>query len=105
MKVQLLAGGTPSGEAVTLSETNGWSHTYTNLPKYNHSTTPINYTIKEYTMAADGTPQTTLADNNTESVAGLYTVTYGSIQGNGVDTLTATNSHTPETMTVRVNKE
>ena len=104
VQVQLFADGSLCREAVTLSAVNNWTYTYMELPKYNHSTTPIVYTVKEHKMTADGQVQTILANEGEEVIAELYTVVYGTIAGTEADTLTVTNTHFPETMTAQVIK-
>ncbi len=44
--VQLLQNGSDYGDPVTLEEANGWSYTWTNLPK-NASGVPYSYTVEE----------------------------------------------------------
>ena len=69
-------------DTATLNESNGWSHTFENLPKYQNGT-KIEYTVTEkqvpnYTSESSGTADTG------------YIIT---------------NSHTPEVVQVEVNKE
>ncbi len=70
IEVQLLADGTALGEPVVLNTENGWSHTWTNLPK-NADGKEIAYTVEEL-----------------GEITG-YTASYSS------DTFTITNTHIP----------
>ena len=74
IKVQLYGNDKKVGDEVTLNEGNGWTHTWTKLPK-NEAGNPINYTVKEV-----GTVE-------------HYTTSYGKdSQGNPI----ICNKHTPE---------
>ncbi len=79
ISVQLLADGEASGEPVELNAENGWSHTWTDLPK-NAGGDEIVYTVAEL-----------------GEVAG-YTTAYSA------DTFTITNTHTPEEVEKTVTK-
>ena len=69
-------------EKQVLNEANEWTDTWTDLPKYAGSTTPIEYTVEE-TVVPTG-----------------YTVGYSVVEG----VLTVTNTHIPETVEVPVEK-
>ncbi len=49
---QLKANGSDVGSPVTLDADNLWSHTWTGLPKYAGTTTPIAYTVVETPVPA-----------------------------------------------------
>ncbi len=66
LKVQLLKDGIKVDE-VALSDANGWSYTYTQLPKYDNGT-EISYTWKEASLPAGYTA-------STNTVSGVTTIT------------------------------
>ena len=81
--VQLYADGVAvDGKTATLNADNGWKYTWTELPKYNGSTTPIVYTAKE------------------TSVPQGYTESYQ----NSANKTTITNTYTPEKTEFSVEK-
>jgi TQXA domain-containing protein len=47
--VELLADGTETGKQLTLTESNSWKGTFTDLDKYDSSKNEIKYTVKEIT--------------------------------------------------------
>ena len=82
VRVQLYADGTPYENEVEL-KAGSWSHTFNNLPKYKaDGKTAVNYTVKEI------------------AVAGYQSAITGSMS----DGYTITNTHTPETIAIRVTK-
>lgn len=87
VSVVLYAGDTAVSEPVTLSAP-GYTYTFTGLDKYAGGTA-IQYSIKEV--------EVTDKKGNKDS----YTVTYA---GGGTYNLTAINTHTPETVSLTVNK-
>ena len=52
VQVQLYANGKASGDPVTLSADNSWSHKWANLPVNDESGNAIDYTVKELTQVA-----------------------------------------------------
>ncbi|MCK9251510.1 MAG: Cna B-type domain-containing protein, partial [Clostridiales bacterium] len=82
VSVQLKANGSNVGSPVTLDADNSWSHTWTGLPKYAGTTTPIAYTVVETPVPAG------------------YTVGYSTDETGHV----ITNTHVPETTSVSVRK-
>ena len=78
--VNLLANGSLIGSAV-LNNTNAWTYTFAKLPKYAGGQ-PISYTVEE--VAVEG-----------------YTA---AITGNAVNGYVITNTHTPETIRIPVEK-
>lgn len=76
--VQLLADGEKSGDAITLSEANSWTYTWSGLDKMKAGS-KISYTVDEVTKV----------DGYTTSVTGSAEAGY-----------IITNSHTPETVSV-----
>ena len=79
--VRLLADGESTDRALTLNADNGWSGSFTDLDVYNAGQ-PIAYTVEEV------------------NVAGYQS----SITGSAADGFTITNTHTPETTAVSVEK-
>ena len=69
--VHLLADGTDTGKAVTLSDANSWTDSFSGLDKYNADGTEIVYTVKEdevsgYTSEVTGDATTGFTITNTE---------------------------------------
>ena len=75
IQVQLYADGTEYGPAITLNETNEWTHTWNNLPEMQNKETVV-YTVREMGVPTD------------------YTAGYSE------DGFAITNSYTPETVDV-----
>jgi len=84
--VQLYADGIASGSAVTLSDANSWSYTWSNLPKTNANGDVILYKVEEVSAHND------------------YTVTYSNNIENGVITITITNTYDPEHGKLKITK-
>jgi|GEM_PF-4646948 len=82
VKVQLYENGTAKGSAVTLTKKNNWTYTWTGL-NVNENGAEITYTLEELTEA-DG-----------------YT---SDIDGDQYEGFTITNTHTPETTDISVEK-
>lgn len=81
IEVELYANGVATGKKLTLSAFNNWQAAWTELPVYSHGVAIV-YTVKE------------------TEVAGY--VTEYAYEGNSV---TITNTHTPETVTVSATKQ
>jgi len=79
--VRLLADGVDTGKTVTLSASNNWAATFSNLAKYSNGTA-ITYTVSE------------------DAVAGYSTA----ITGSAADGYTITNSHSVTTTSITANK-
>ncbi len=79
--VTLYANNQPTGQSLTLNESNSWKGTFENLAEYENGK-KINYTVQE-------TP-----------VSGYASATTGSAS----EGFTITNSHTPETITISGSK-
>ena len=75
VQVQLYAGGTVEGSAVTLDKGNGWTYTWENLPEKKSGQTIV-YTVEEVSVPTDYTSD------------------------KSEDGFTIINSHTPETVSV-----
>ena len=90
IEVQLYANNVAYGDVVTLNETNSWKYTYTDLEK-NESGEAINYVIKEI--------ETDVVTGQDGVGTYSYEVT-GSIESG----FTITNTHTPDTTSVSVEK-
>ena len=83
ISVSLLADGTAvSGKTVTLNSTNSWKYTFTDLPVYSNGTKII-YTVEETSIPTGYSAETT---------------------GDETTGFTITNTHTPETTQVSVEK-
>lgn len=60
IQVQMYADGEKYGKPVTLNESNSWSASYVDMPKYSSGTNEINYSVKEvsvpegYTASVNG---------------------------------------------------
>src|SRR5699024_6934471 len=81
--IQLLANGEPAGKALTLSEDNEWSGTWTDLDAYRSNGEIIDYTVEEVNVPEG----------------------YESVVNIGEDNnITVTNTHTPEVTEVAVSK-
>ncbi|MBR2684167.1 MAG: Cna B-type domain-containing protein, partial [Atopobiaceae bacterium] len=104
VQVQLKANGTASGSPVTLNEGNEWTYTYSKLPVYQNTAAedqppayaagaqPITYTVDEVkTAVITGTD-------------GPGTYAYA-IEGSAAAGFTVTNTHTPETIDIPVEKK
>ncbi len=91
VEVQLLAGGEPSGDPVTLNERGEWTYTWEKLPKYADAKA-IEYSVEEVT-----TDVITGTDG-----PGTYAF---KVEGDAEEGFTVTNTHTPEETTVTVTKE
>ena len=88
IEVQLYANGTAvAGKKIELNTTNSWTGSFTDLPKYQDEGTEIDYTVKEIL---------------TDEVAAVYTT---KVTGNAETGYTITNTHTPETVSVAVEKK
>lgn len=83
--VALLANGTATGTTVTLSEDNGWMHTFTGLPKYENRS-EISYSVSEGTVT-DYSSDIKKTESEAEGV--VYTIT---------------NSYTPGKTNISVEK-
>ena len=70
VSVQLYAGTAVSGVAARLDENNSWTHTWTNLPKYDDAGQLISYSVKELNVPAEYTDSVT-----TDPVTGEITIT------------------------------
>ena len=81
VKVTLYENGVATSTTATLSASNGWAYTFSNLPKYKNGS-QVNYTIQE-------------------TVPTGYTATYS---GNGTTSVSITNTHIPEKTQVTVTK-
>ena len=79
--VELLKNEQETGNTVTLNEGNNWADTFDNLPVYEEGE-KITYTIKEFTVSGYAVNITQNSENN----------------------FTITNTHTPGTTSVTVNK-
>ena len=77
VEVQLYADGTAYGDPVTVTASDNWQYTWTNLPEYKAGK-PIVYTVKEVSVPTGYTSQ--------------------------VNGFTITNTHVPETTSVTVTK-
>ena len=77
VEVQLYADGTACGDPVTVTASDNWQYTWTNLPEYKAGK-PIVYTVKEVSVPTGYTSQ--------------------------VNGFTITNTHVPETTSVTVTK-
>ncbi|MGI6211790.1 MAG: Cna B-type domain-containing protein [Anaerovoracaceae bacterium] len=71
--VQLYANGEPSGDAVTLSSDNSWTHTWKGLDKYGDNAEKIEYTVKEdtvsgYTSEVSGDASSGFTVTNTKTI-------------------------------------
>ncbi len=82
IEVQLYAGRSRQGEAVTLSESNQWTYTWKELPSTNALGSRIHYTVKE--ISDRGEYKTTIT---------------------GDTNVIITNSYTPEVTFVKVDKQ
>lgn len=86
--VQLYRNGTAvNGELQTISASDGWQGSFTNLPK-NENGVPINYTVKEIAVPAGYTSATSITTSTTEDS----------------NIMTITNTHTPATTTIKGQK-
>ena len=81
VKITLYENGVATSTTATLSASNGWTYTFSNLPKYKNGS-QVNYTIQE-------------------TVPTGYTATYS---GNGTTNVSITNTHIPEKTQVTVTK-
>ncbi len=81
VKVTLYENGVATSTTATLSASNGWAYTFSNLPKYKNGS-QVKYTIQE-------------------TVPTGYTATYS---GNGTTNVSITNTHIPEKTQVTVTK-
>ena len=79
IRVQLYQNGVAYGSEITLSDSNAWTYHFTHLPKYKDGEL-ARYTVEEVS-----------------EVAGYHTIY-------SADTFTITNTHTPETTTIQVEK-
>ena len=82
IRVTLCENGTPTSTTATLSSSNGWTYTFSNLPKYKNGS-QVSYSVQE----------TAITDYTT------------SISGNGSTNVTITNTHVPERTQVTVTKQ
>ena len=82
VKVQLLADGAASGEAVVLDSASGWTYTWTGVPAVAGGKA-ITYTVEETEVPAE------------------YTV---SVTGSAAEGFTVTNSHVPAVTDIKVTK-
>ncbi|MGN8738467.1 Cna B-type domain-containing protein, partial [Bilifractor sp. HCP3S3_D3] len=80
VNVQLYADGEASGKTVTLTKSNNWLYTWTELPMYKNGGTKIAYTVKEVSDLPSG-----YTSSVTGSAEGGYVIT---------------NSYTPEKTTI-----
>ncbi len=88
IEVQLYANGTAvDGKTLVLNTGNSWTGSFTDLPKYQDEGTEIDYTVKEIL---------------TDEVAAAYTT---KVTGSAENGYTITNTHTPETVSVAVEKK
>ena len=87
VSVQLYAGETAIGSPVSLTAPD-YAHTFTGLEKYSDGNA-IQYSVKEVSVVDK--------KGNTDT----YTVSY---TGAGTAALTLTNTHTPETVSLKINK-
>ena len=85
IKVELLKNGEPTGQIITLNESENWSGKFENLPTKENGQ-DVTYSVKE-TTTING--YTTNTNSTTDASGKSYTIT---------------NSHTPETISVTVNK-
>ena len=81
VNVTLYENGVATNKTATLSASNGWAYTFSNLPKYKNKS-EVKYTIQE-------------------TVPTGYTATYS---GNGTTSVSITNTHIPEKTQVTVTK-
>ena len=86
--VQLYVDGDPSGDPVTLDESNQWQTVFPNLTKYKDRTT---YTEYVYTVMESGIPA-------------CYDAEYETSSDNGTTTIAITNRYTPERVDVAFTK-
>ncbi len=95
VRVQLYKGGVAEGEAVTLSEANSWTHTWSDLDKYSDGEAII-YELKEVVEGLIGGLSTI-----NEKEEGKY---YYTVSQNNDGSYTITNTYVPLTTNVTVTK-
>lgn len=88
VSVQLLRDGVPSGDPVTLDESNSWQAVFPDLPKYRDraNLTEYTYNVLETDIPAH------------------YDAEYNISTNNDTTTVSITNRHTPDSVLVRVTK-
>ncbi len=89
--IVLVIDGTDSDKTLTLSESNQWKDSFTELPKYRNKGTEIVYTIKEVQTDV-------ITETDSETTYGLK------VDGNVVDGFVVTNTHTPVEIEIEVEK-
>ncbi|KRK81589.1 Collagen adhesin [Companilactobacillus bobalius DSM 19674] len=90
IKIQLYANDKTSGDPVTLDSTNGWTHSFSRLPKFDDNDKEITYTAKETSVPEGYSSTSSIKDSDTTHQTETITNTY--------------KSTTPETTQVKVNK-